>query len=257
MDIIKSVYNYREMLKTQVKKDLRARYKGSFFGFLWNFANPLLQLAVFTIVFKDILKVQIPNFAIFIFVGLLPWIFFSSTILSSSSNIVGNANLIKKVYFPREVLPISLVTSGLMNYIFGLLVLFPVLLINDIAITWVVIYLPFVIAIQYFFVLGLSFIFSSLNVYFRDIGNILDVLVMLLFYMTPVVYSVDILPEHIRNILEMNPMAQFIGLYRDILIYDHEPNIAAISKLFVTSLLTLLVGLLIFKKLQKGFAEEL
>jgi lipopolysaccharide transport system permease protein len=257
MKIMGDIYKYRGMLKNQVKMDLRTRYKGSFLGFLWTFANPLLQLLVYTVVFKSILKVEIPNFAIFLFVGLLPWIFFSSSVLGSSINIIANANLIKKIYFPRYILPLSLVIGSLLNYIFGLCILIPTLYFSGIGISWTVLYLPLLLVIQFVFLAGLSLLLSSLNVYFRDLQHIMEVLVMVWFYLTPVFYSKDIAPDYLKKILEINPMANFVDAYREILINKQLIPGELIFKLLVISIVTLLFGAIIFNKLQKGFAEEL
>lgn len=257
MQTLINLYNYRSMLKNQVKMDLRTRYKGSFLGFLWTFVNPLLQLTVYTIVFKNILKVEIPNFALYLFVGLLPWLFFSSSVLGSSTNIISNANLIKKIYFPRHLLPLSLVLGSMINYIFGLIILIPVLLFNGIGISWTILYLPLIMALQFIFLLGLSFLLSSLNVYFRDLQHIMEVIVMVWFYLTPVFYTVEIVPDYLKNILVFNPMANFINAYRDSLFYQKIIPLDNLLDLVYVSLVTLIIGFFVFNKLEKGFAEEL
>lgn len=257
MQIIRDIYAYREMLKSQVKKDLRTRYKGSFLGFLWTFVNPLLQLMVYTLVFKNILKIEIENFAIFLFVGLLPWLFLSTSVSGSAMNIVSNANLIKKIYFPREILPIALATGGLFNFIFGLVIVFPALYLSGINYSISLLCLPVIMLLQYMFVLGLSFIFSSINVYFRDTQHILEVFIMLWFYMTPVFYSSDIMPDNLKKLLSVNPMTRIIESYREILIYQNIPKPSILLNMLLVSCITLMIGLTVFKKLEKGFAEEL
>ena len=164
IQVFKNIYEYREMLKSLVSKDLKTRYKGSFLGFLWTFLNPLMQLAVYALIFPFLMRIDEKNYAMFLFVGLLPWIFFSTSLQTSSDCIIENENLVKKIYFPRQVLPLSVATAGMMNYIYGLLVVFVSLLLTRIGITWYALYLPLILLIQYVLVVGFCLLVSSLNV---------------------------------------------------------------------------------------------
>jgi lipopolysaccharide transport system permease protein len=149
------------------------------------------------------------------------------------------------------------VTGSLFNYIFGLIILFPVLYFNNIDLSWTVLYLPLVMCIQFIFLLGISLLLSSMNVYFRDLQHIMEVLVMVWFYLTPIFYSTDIAPDYLKNIIAFNPMASFVNAYRDILLNNKIIPIETLLDLSVVSVITLIIGFLIFKKLEKGFAEEL
>ena len=173
MKIIKELYDYREMLSNLVKKDLKVRYKGSVLGFLWTFLNPLLQLIVYTIVFSTIMKVNIDKFYIYLFIGLIPWLFFATCIQAGSTSILMNKDLIKKIYFPRIILPISTVNSAFMNMFYSMLVVLLTILVSGIGFSKYVLLLPLAMIIQYILVLGMTFIFSALNVYFRDLEYIL------------------------------------------------------------------------------------
>ena len=207
------LYEYREMLKSLVRKDLKTRYKGSVLGFLWTFINPLMQLAIYALIFPYLMRVQEKNYAMFMFVALLPWIFFSTSLQSSTECIVENYNLVKKIYFPRQVLPLSVATGGLVNYIYGLLVVLAGLLIAQINVTVYILYLPLILLILYVAVSGFCLMLSALNVYVRDLEHIVNIVTMAWFYATPIVYPFDMLPQWLQNILVFN-LGYFILRYR-------------------------------------------
>ena len=221
MQIFKELYNYREFLKTSIKKEFRGKYKKSFLGVLWSFLNPLFQLLIYAIVFPFILKNNVDNYTIFLIVALMPWNFFNMTILQSAASIVANGGIIKKVYFPREILPISTATSNLLNFLITGIIVFAALLISGIGIGTSVLVLPLIIIIQYILQLGLAFIFSSITVYVRDVEYLLNVFMMLMFYLCPIVYSADMIPARFLPIFKLNPMFHIISYYRTILYDKH------------------------------------
>ncbi|WP_252221703.1 MULTISPECIES: ABC transporter permease [unclassified Clostridium] len=257
MNGLKELYDYREMLSNLVKKDLRTRYKGSALGFLWTFVNPLFQLIVYTIVFSVIMRVNVDKFYIYLFIALIPWIFFTTAIQGSSSCIISNKDLIKKIYFPRIIIPISVVNSAFMNMLFSMVIVFIALLVSGIGLSKYVIFLPVIMAIGYLFTLGLSFLLSALTVYFRDLEHILGIIIMGWFYATPIVYTVDMIPEKYLSIFNLNPMVQIMQVYREILYYKQMPNFNGLGSIIIYSLIMIIIGYTIFQKLQKGFAEEL
>ena len=257
MNIFKNLYNYRELLKTNVQKEIRGKYKNSFLGVLWSFLNPLLQICVYALVFPLILKVEHPNYVIFLCVALIPWTFFTSCIQQSASTMLQNGNIIKKVYFPREILPISVVTSGTINFLISTIIIFAFLLIFGLGITKYVLYFPIILIIQYFLQLGISLILSSVTVYLRDLEHLIGVALQLLFYATPIVYAAEAIPEDFKFIIEYNPMTYIINGYRDIFYNQTSPDMLALGILFIIAIALCVVGYLIFNKLQKGFAEEL
>ncbi len=257
MQIFKELYNYREFLKTSIKKEFRGKYKKSFLGVLWSFLNPLFQLLIYALVFPFILRVNVDNYTIFLIVALMPWTFFNSTIIQSAASIVANGGIIKKVYFPREILPISTATSNLLNFLItGIIVIFA-LLISGIGIGTSVLVLPLIIIMQYILQLGLAFIFSSITVYVRDVEYIINIFMMLMFYLCPIVYSADMIPEKYLPIFKLNPMFHILGYYRTILYDKQLPNITNVLILFITCIGILIIGYLIFQKCKKRFAEEL
>lgn len=254
---IKELYKYREMLKSLVKKDLRTRYKGSVLGFLWTFVNPLLQLAVYTVIFSTIMRINIDKYAMFLFVALLPWIFFSTALQTSAGTIISNKDLVKKVYFPREVLPISVVTGALMNLLYSFVILFPCLIISRIGITSSIIYLPVVILVEYVITLAFSFLAASINVYFRDLEHLLAIFLMAWFYFTPIIFPVEMIPKQYIVYFFLNPMTPIITAFRDILYYGKAPDLVMLGITLISGLMLVVFGYAVFKALQKNFAEEI
>lgn len=256
--IFKEIYQYRSMISSLVYKDLHGRYKGSFFGFLWTFINPLLQLIVYSIVFSIILRMGIENYGLFLFVALIPWIFFSSSIHAGSSCIVDNASLVNKIYFPREVLPISVVNSSFINMLYSFIIVIAAVIFygeNNIYINYI--YLPVLFAVEYVIVLGITLIVSAVTVYFRDLSHILSILLMMWQFLTPVLYPVTMVPEEYRYLFELNPMTNIILSYRDVLFYNTAPDIFLLFKSFLYGILLLIFGFIFFGKLKKGFSENL
>jgi ABC-2 type transport system permease protein len=193
-----------------------------------------------------------------LFVALVPWIFFSSALTTGSRAILGQANLVKKIYFPREVMPISYATSSFINMLLSFIIIFVVIIISPMKLHLIpVLFLPLVMVIQYILVVGVTLITSSLTVYLRDLEHIMGVLNMAWMYISPVVYPISYIPEKYQQIYLVNPMAPIIVAYRDILYYGTAPSAEIILVSLAESVIVLVLGLLIFGKLKKHFAEEL
>lgn len=256
MNRIKEIFQYRELLKSNVKKEIRGKYKKSFLGVLWSFINPLLTVIVYAIVFPYILKIKQENYLVFLIVGIIPWTFFTTTMAYGTVSIVNNANIIKKVYFPREILPISITTSGLINFFISCIIILVFVLLGGIGLSWNLLFLPLIALIQYILTLGLVFITSAINVYVRDAEYIINFIIQMLFYATPILYTADTFPQNIRWILDLNPFTCLIESYRNIFYYKVCPNMSHILILLVVSMIILLLGYIIFKNLEKNFAEE-
>ena len=163
MSVFKGLYEYRELLKTSIKKDIRGKYKSSILGVIWSFLNPLLQLAVYAIVFPLIMKSNIPNYTVFVCCGLIPWTFFSTAISRTSFVMIENANIIKKVYFPREILPISIVTSEMVNFIISTVIILAFVMAYGIGFSWYIVFYPVILIIQYLILLGNLLLFYLLH----------------------------------------------------------------------------------------------
>lgn len=258
MKTLKELYSYREMIFSLVRKDLRGRYKGSALGFLWTFINPLLQLVVYTLVFSTIMKQGIEDFYLFLFVALIPWIFFSSSLTGGANIILGQKDMVKKIYFPREVLPISYVISCFINMILTFIVIFIVLILSGKGINLnAVIYLPIIMLIEFIMSLGVALLSSSITVYFRDLEHILNIVGMAWMYLTPILYPIDMVPKQYNFIFNLNPMTPVISAYREILYYGNVPHIETLSHAVIMGIITLILGFSIFSLLKKNFAEEL
>ncbi len=257
MNVFKELYQYRELLKTNVKKDIRGKYKASFLGVLWSFVNPLLSVLVYAIVFPYIMRVQTPNYLLFLISGIIPYNWFTTVVSQSSGIFVYNSNIIKKVYFPREILPISAVTSGLVNFLISCIIILLFAIFGGVGISWHLVFLPFLALIQYVFTLGVSFILSALNVYIRDVEYIVSFVLQMLFYATPILYTVDMFHGWILWIFRINPMTHLINAYRDIFYVHQVPRLGTLSILFVICIVFLIISYKVFKKMEKGFAEEL
>lgn len=257
MKQLKELYEYREMIFSLVKKDLRGRYKGSVLGFLWTFINPLLQLMVFTLVFSIIMKAGYEQYYLFLFVALVPWMFFSSSVQDGSTSILREKDMVKKIYFPREVLPIATVTSGFVNMLLTFIVIFAAVFISGRTINMLAIAcLPIVMLVEYILCLGIALIVAALTVYLRDLQYILGILVMALQYMTPVMYGSEMVPDWAMPIFRLNPMTPVTEIYREILYYGSVPQMKSLLSALLVGVLFIVVGELLFKKLQKGFAEN-
>ena len=257
MEVFYNLYNYRELLKTSVKKEVRSKYKNSFLGVLWSFLNPLLQIVVYAIIFSLILKNKQEHYAIFLCCGLIPWTFFSTSINKSAFSIIENGNIIKKVYFPREIIPISVVTAETINFLISTLIIIGFVIGGGIGVSKNIIYYPLVVIAQYLIILAISFIISSICVYLRDLQHFIGIILQLLFYATPIVYSIDSIPIEYQWILKYNPMTYIINAYRDIFYYQRNIEIKPILLLIVGAGFACVVGYTFFSKLQKGFAEQL
>lgn len=252
------IYNYRTMIGSLVKKDLRGRYKGSVLGFAWTFLNPLLQLVVYTIVFSNIMRSGIEDYYLFLFVALIPWIFFSVSLQGGASCILTQKDLVSKIYFPREVLPIAHVTSSLVNMLLSFIVVFAALLVSGKGIKLTLLpYLIPVIAVEYLLALGFAFITSALTVFFRDLEHILGIITMAWQFLSPIMYPVDMVPKQYLIIFNLNPMTSIITAYRDILYYHQVPKIETLLTATIMGFVLLIVGWFVFEKLQRHFAEEL
>lgn len=259
MDIFKEIYSYRAMIASMVRRELKGRYKGSVLGVLWSFLNPLLQLVVYTVVFSYIMRSGIEDYYVFLFVALIPWIFFSSSVTIGASCIRAQKEMVNKIYFPREILPISLVTGHLVNMFYAFVVVFAILLISGKGI-WIkaLVYLPFVIVTEYFFTLGLTFIVSAITVYFRDLEYITGIVVMAWQFLSPVMYDVEMVPEGMfRKIFELNPMVPVIVNYREILYYKTLPDCRYLAMGAMYAVAFLIVGFGVFRVMQKRFSEVL
>lgn len=255
---LKEIYEYREMIFSLVRRELRGRYKGSVLGFLWTFINPLLQLAVYTIVFSVILKNSIEKYYIYLFVALVPWMFFSACITSGSHCVIAQKDMVRKIYFPRAVLPISFVTSQFVNMLFSFIIIFIILIVSGVGINLkAIVALPLVMVSEYVVALGITMLTAGLTVYFRDLEYILSIISMLWMYMSPIIYGVDRIPEQYLPIFYLNPLTPILVSYREILYYKTMPQTLDLMRVLILGVAILIIGSFVFSKCTRRFAEEL
>lgn len=258
MKTIRELYAYREMIFSLVRRDLKGRYKGSALGFLWTFINPLLQLGVYTLVFSVIMRNGIKDYYLFLFVALIPWIFFSTSLSGGSSCIWAQKDMVKKIYFPREILPISFVTSQFVNMLLSLMVVFVVLIVSGKGLNPIaLLYLPVIMLVEYLMALSVAMLSSAITVYLRDVEYILGIITMAWQFLSPVMYSVDQVPEQMVPFFNLNPMTPVIVAYRDILYYGEPPKLSTLLHAVIFGIVVLVIGIVVFGKLKRHFAEEL
>lgn len=258
MERFREVYAYREMVAILVKRDLKARYKGSVLGFLWTLINPLFQLIIYTLVFSYIMRAGIEDYYLFLFVALVPWSFFSSSVHAGAGCVWSQKGMVNKIYFPREVLPIAHVISQLVNMLLSFIIIFLVLIVTGKPLNLLALLaLPAVVSLEFIFALGVTFIISGLSVFFQDLMQIMGILVMLWQFLSPVMYSGDSVSARMQPFLQLNPMTSIIEAYRDILYYAKLPESGSLIGAAMWGITALIIGWFLFGKLEKNFSEVL
>jgi lipopolysaccharide transport system permease protein len=267
---VDEMWRYRALLLNLVLRDLKVRYRNSVLGILWSLGNPLLMMAVFTVVFTVMTPTNIEKFPVFVLCGLLPWNYFSSSVVGSIRGIVDNASLVRKVYFPREMLPLSVVLANLVNFLIALVVLFAFILAFRLPLTVWALLLPVVIIVQTIFTMGVALILSTANVFYRDTQVIMEVVMLAWFFLTPIFYPIDALPHsyHIGGLTIdvwrwmnlVNPVASLIATYRVILygagVGGAPPAFDFILRTAITAFGVLAVGMVVFHRYKRQFGEE-
>lgn len=276
MTKLRELWGYRELIRNLVLRDLRVRYKGSALGYLWTQLAPLLLMLVFWFVFSYLQPQPIAMFPVFLIVGLLAWNFCNEAVAGGARSVLDNANLIKKVFFPREVLPLVSVLSSLANYLLSLPMMFLVIAVvqlfypplGQLRFSWTFLYLPVLLVIQTLFLAGVALFISALAVFFRDVVHLIGILLQFWFFLTPVVYSLDGLnPLLARAIRWLNPMASLIDFYREVL-YGRAvnapliptpglPALTSVLRVLITAVLTLALGYWFFQRRSGRFGEQI
>jgi lipopolysaccharide transport system permease protein len=257
-----ALVRYRGLIQTLVARDLKARYRGSVLGFFWSFINPLLLLLIYSFVFTTVLPraddMGMEPYALFMFCGILPWTWFSSSILESSNVLIANGNLIKKVLFPAEVLPTVTVLANMVHFFLGLPILAAFLIyyqrpLDPLELLW----FPVIVFVQLVLLLGLSLFVAALTVHFRDLKDILGNLITLWFFATPIIYPMSAAPEKYRWLLNINPMTHLSISYQEVLFYiGPHGHWRWLMALLMGSVLVFFAGYFVFDRLRDSFAEE-
>ena len=262
---VRALAEHRQLLQDFAWRDLRSRYKGSALGFGWNFAIPLLQLAVFYVLFGVLFGIRPrtatgeQNYAIFLFVGLLPWTFFANCLGSGAAAILANAAIVKKVRLPLQLLPAAAVLSNLANFLLSLVVLFVVLAIFGPRHPEGVLMLPLLVAIQLVMNLGFAYLLAAANVFFRDVQHILGILLTAWYFLTPVLFSVEIVADRPteRELLYLNPMAAVIVSYQRALLDGLAPEWGRLAYSAAFAIVIFVLGFAYFRRSKDDFEEAL
>ncbi len=261
LGVIRELWEFRDLLRSLVARDLAVRYRRSALGFLWSLLNPLLMMLVFTIVFEVVKPQQVRSYPLFVLAGLLPWNYLTGSLGGAVRSVTGNAHLIDKVHFPREVLPISVVLANLVNFLLSLAVFLPLALLLGAKWNAWILALPVVIGIQTMIVLGISLLLAAMNVFYRDAEQVLEVGLTAWFFLTPVFYELELLPNQVlgidvwRLVYTLNPMATLVTDYRYVMLYQ-TPIIRHTLVPFVIGCVLLVVGWWTFRRVAPAFAEE-
>jgi ABC-type polysaccharide/polyol phosphate export permease len=263
---LRELYRYRDLLRNLVIRDLKVRYKNSVLGILWSLLNPLLMTMVFTVVFTLMLPSKIANFPVFFMSGFLPWTFFASSVTSATGSIVNNAGLIKKVYFPREILPIADVLSNLVHLVVAFVVLFALVLAFGMRLTPAALMLPLIVLAEVMFITGMALLLSTMNVFYRDTEHIWSIVLQAWFFLTPIFYSIALMPQdkiilgvHVNIQLwarRLNPMASLVASYQDVLYWGSPTGWDFFLRTFATCFVVLVIGYTVFARYSHRFGEE-
>lgn len=253
---------YRGLIQTLVVRDLKARYRGSVLGFFWSFINPLLLLLIYNFVFTTVMPgvrpADLEPYALFMFCGILPWTWFSSSLLESSSTLLSGGNLIKKVLFPAEVLPIVTVLANMAHFFLGLPILIMFLVyyrrpLDPVELLW----FPVIVLVQLVLTIGLALLLSALTVHFRDLKDLLGNLLTLWFFATPIIYPISQAPDYMRWALNLNPMTHLAISYQEVLFYvGPHGHWRWLMSLALLAILVFLLGYFVFDRLRDSFAED-
>lgn len=252
-----ALFAYRELIRNLVIKDLKLKYRDSVLGFLWSLANPLLLILVYSFVFGHILRGGPANFAYFLMVGILPWNFFAQSLMMSTGSILDNGTLIRKVAVPMEVFPITTVLFNLAQFLLALVIFFPMAwLFFKVPLAWSWLNFFPILVVQILFTLGLSFIISTATVFYRDVRHFIEIFLMLVFWLTPIIYDAQLAPALLQRVLYMNPFSYFILAYQDALYRNVFSSLEQWVVIMLLAAVFLAAGYTLFTTCKSRFAEE-
>lgn len=253
---LQETWKFRALVSALVGRHLNARYRGSFFGFIWSFLNPLCLIAIYSLVFRYYIRFsQVDHYTLFLFAGLLPWIWFSTGLIEMTVSISSGGGLITKACFPPHVLPTVSALTNLANYIFALPLLVGYMLFEGVVPTWSFVVLPGIIALELIFLIGIGLALSALNVFFRDVQHLVGNFMTFWFFLCPIIYPADSVPDQLKFTLWLNPVALFTQVYHGIILEGLAPCWDVWVFLGAVSFASLLVGSLVFNRYREGFAE--
>lgn len=255
---LKEIFDYQDMIYSLVRRDLRGKYKGSILGFLWTFINPLCQMIVYTIVFSVIVQTDLEQFYVYMITGMVPWLFFDMSLRQGTGCVRYQGEMVKKIYFPREVLPVACVTSNFVNMLFCFLIVFFVCIVSGAGLHLaVLVWLPPVMLIEYLLTVGFVLLVAAGTVYLKDLEHIITVILMAWIYLTPIMYPLHMIPDRILWIFLINPITPVIEAYHAILYWKKAPDLSELAYAFLFGIVLLVISEVVFMKLSDNFAEEL
>ncbi|MBP7691261.1 MAG: ABC transporter permease [Anaerolineales bacterium] len=253
------IFRYREAARLLTLRELKVRYSNSTMGIVWSLFHPLLLTVFFSIVFSVAMPSPIANYPIFFLAALLPWNFFNVSVVGSTNTITGNHSLVNRVYFPREILPLAVVAANALNFLVALAPLALLMLVFGVPFTWALLWLPVLILVQFALSSGLALALSALNVYFRDVQQIVEVLMLPWFFLTPIVYSSELITNAtVRQLVFVaNPMASLVTFYRQAIYFGQTPDFGMLAVAGAEAGLVLVAGLIIFRRASPHFVDEI
>lgn len=257
MKIIQEVTRYRFVLWLLVRQQLVLRYRRSTLGFFWTLLNPLMMMTVSSIVFSSIFKFQLKDYVFFMFSGMVPWLYFSNCVAQTSASLINNEGLIKKVFLPKTLFPLSTSIFLLIDSLFGLVALFIVGLFVGVQAGWALLFIPVALVILYIFTLGLGLLLSTVVVYFRDIQQIVNVGLQALYFLTPIMYPISAVSPRLASWLYLNPMYYFVEMFRYPLYQAAWPPLQTVTICVVLAISSFLIGNFVFRSRQNDFVFRL
>jgi ABC-type polysaccharide/polyol phosphate export permease len=252
-ELPRDIYRYRELIWALAIKELRVRYKRSVLGFLWTLLNPLLMMIVLTLVFGTLMRFSIHHYAIFLLSMLLPWTFFTQALTYSVDSVVGNADLLKKVRIAKLVFPVSTVLANIINFVLSLIPLALLVVVLRFPLHWTWIYLPIPMLGLFLFTLGTAFLFAAVNVFFRDISHIVQIILSAWFYFSPIIYSLDFITAKYRWVFKLNPMLYVLNGFRLSIYYGLLPHLPSVAMSLLCGLASVAIGYGVFRRYQESF----
>ena len=246
--------HYKELLRQLVIKDIKLKYRRSYLGYVWSILNPLLMMTVLVIVFSQLFRFDIPNFAVYLLSGQVLFSFLSEATTMAVSSILSNAPLLKKTYVPKYIFTVSKVTSSLVNLLFSLIALVLVMILTQVSVTWHILWVPVILLEVYIFSLGISLILAATAVFFRDIQYLWGVFISIWMYLTPIIYPVSIISEEYRWWYDnLNPMYGYVTQFRDVVLNGNPLPLEWLTQGFIVAFAFLLIGYWVFKRKQNQF----
>jgi ABC-type polysaccharide/polyol phosphate export permease len=258
INAMKQIYQFRALLWALVTRHLAIRYRGSVLGFFWSLLNPLLLMLVYSLVFKYYIRLQgVEHYSVFMFTGLLPWLWLTSSLNESTSSIVGSGHLVTKSMFPAQILPLVPVVTNCINLLLSLPVLFVFMWVSGVAFHWTLLLLPILILVQFLTLQGIGVLLGSLNVFYRDIQHILGNALTFVFFLCPILYTPETVPPQFKFSLDYNPLAQFTMGYHDLILDGVIPSLFSICFMIGFMILSLIIGYWVYGKKHETLSELL